>query len=139
MGLYLAGRRPLVAFCLLFFLVNHAVESSIIALELIYEHRNYLPSMTLYLLAALGSHAGVAIENARIYAEKEKVSALLHDALIPRRSLGFPGLVLGHRFLPSRDLSGDYYDLIPLGPRRCGLVIGDVSGKGPEAAIQTIR
>jgi serine phosphatase RsbU (regulator of sigma subunit) len=91
------------------------------------------------LLSALASHAGVAIENARIYAEKEKVSALLHDALIPRRSLGFPGLVLGHRFLPSRDLSGDYYDLIPLGPRRCGLVIGDVSGKGPEAAIQTIR
>lgn len=91
------------------------------------------------LLSALASHAGVAIENARIYAEKEKVSALLHDALIPRRTLGFPGLVLGHRFLPSRDLSGDYYDLIPLGPRRCGLVIGDVSGKGPEAAIQTIR
>lgn len=91
------------------------------------------------LLAALASHAGVAIENARIYAEKEKVAALLHDALIPRRTLGFPGLVLGHRFLPSRDLSGDYYDLIPLGPRRCGLVIGDVSGKGAEAAIQTIR
>jgi serine phosphatase RsbU (regulator of sigma subunit) len=59
--------------------------------------------------------------------------------LIPRRGLGFPGLEVGHRFVPSRDLSGDYYDLIPLGPRRCGLVIADVSGKGAEAAIQTIR
>jgi len=91
------------------------------------------------LLSALASHAGVAIENARIYAEKERVSSLLHDALIPRRGLGFPGLEVGHRFEPSRDLSGDYYDLIPLGPRRCGLVIADVSGKGAEAAIQTIR
>ncbi len=91
------------------------------------------------LLSALASHAGVAIENARIYAEKERVAALLHDALIPRRGLGYPGLEVGHRFEPSRDLSGDYYDLIPLGPGRCGLVIADVSGKGAEAAIQTIR
>jgi protein O-mannosyl-transferase len=53
LGLYLAGRRPLTAFCLLFFLANHVVESSIIPLELIYEHRNYLPSMTLYILAGL--------------------------------------------------------------------------------------
>ena len=54
LALFLARRRPLVAFALLFFLVNHLVESTILPLELIYEHRNYLPSMTLYLLAALG-------------------------------------------------------------------------------------
>ena len=54
LGLYLAGRRPLIAFSLLFFLVNHVVESSILPLELVFEHRNYLPSMPLYLLAALG-------------------------------------------------------------------------------------
>lgn len=91
------------------------------------------------LLTALGSQAGVAIENARIYAEKERVASLLHDALIPRKGLGFPGLGVGHKFIPSRDLSGDYYDLIPLGTGRCGLVIADVSGKGAEAAIQTVR
>lgn len=91
------------------------------------------------LLCALASHAGVAIENARIYAEKERVAALLHDALIPRKGLGFPGLEVGHRFIPSRDLSGDYYDLIHLGHKKCGLVMADVSGKGAEAAIQTVR
>ena len=37
------------------------------------------------------------------------------------------------------DLSGDYYELIPLGPKKLVLVIADVSGKGPEAAIQTLR
>jgi protein O-mannosyl-transferase len=53
-ALYLARKHPLVSFCLLFFLVNHIIEGSIIPLELIYEHRNYLPSMTVYLLVSLG-------------------------------------------------------------------------------------
>lgn len=37
-------RHPFAAFCILFFFLNHVVEGSIIPLELIYEHRNYLPS-----------------------------------------------------------------------------------------------
>lgn len=53
-GLALAVKRPLIAFALLFFPINHLIESSILPLELVYEHRNYLPSMTLYLLAAMG-------------------------------------------------------------------------------------
>ncbi len=93
----------------------------------------------LNLLTALGSQAAVAIENARLYADKERNTELLRGALIPKERLDFPGLTVGHRFIPSMDLSGDYYDLIPLGPKRCALVIADVSGKGPEAAIQTVR
>ncbi len=54
LGIYLARRRPLISFCLLFFVITHAVESSFISLELIYEHRNYLPSITLFLLLAVG-------------------------------------------------------------------------------------
>lgn len=45
----LAGRkRPLVAFVLLFFFFNHLIEGSVISLELAYEHRNYLPSLLLF-------------------------------------------------------------------------------------------
>ncbi len=91
------------------------------------------------LLGTLGSQAAVAIENARLYAEKERVAELLRDVLIPRERLEFPGLAVGHRFIPSMDLSGDYYDLISLGKHKCGLVMADVSGKGPDAAIQTVR
>lgn len=36
-------RAPLVAFGICFFLVGHSLESSIIPLELVHEHRNYLP------------------------------------------------------------------------------------------------
>ncbi len=53
LGLFLAKRRPLAAFCLLFFVVNHLTESTFIPLELVFEHRNYLPSMTLFLLVAV--------------------------------------------------------------------------------------
>jgi Flp pilus assembly protein TadD len=47
-------RQPLLSFAVLFFFINHAIESSIIGLELIFEHRNYLPSMFLFFPVAWG-------------------------------------------------------------------------------------
>ncbi len=57
LGAYMARKQPLISFCLLFFVVTHMIESSIIPLELIYEHRNYIPSISFYLLLALGFFA----------------------------------------------------------------------------------
>ena len=54
LGIYLARKRPLIAFCIFFFLINHVIEGSIISLELIFEHRNYLPSMFFFLPLAIG-------------------------------------------------------------------------------------
>ncbi|GAB6058155.1 tetratricopeptide repeat protein [Desulfonatronum parangueonense] len=54
LGTFLAKKQPLISFCLLFFVVTHLIESSIIPLELIYEHRNYIPSMMFFLLLAIG-------------------------------------------------------------------------------------
>ena len=42
-------KSPLLSFALLFFFLNHVVESTILPLELVFEHRNYLPSMFLFL------------------------------------------------------------------------------------------
>ncbi|MDD3816237.1 MAG: tetratricopeptide repeat protein [Desulfocapsaceae bacterium] len=47
-------KRPLLSFAILFFFINHLVESTIIPLELIFEHRNYLPSFFLFLPLAAG-------------------------------------------------------------------------------------
>ena len=47
-------RRPLVALAILFFYPNHIIESTIIPLELTFEHRNYLPSLFLFLPVAAG-------------------------------------------------------------------------------------
>ena len=45
---------PILIFAILFFFLNHVVESSIIPLELVFEHRNYLPSMFLFWPVAVG-------------------------------------------------------------------------------------
>lgn len=49
-------KMPLLSFAILFFFINHLVESTIIPLELIFEHRNYLPSFFLFLPIAAGIH-----------------------------------------------------------------------------------
>lgn len=47
-------KQPLISFAILFFFLNHIIESSVIALELVFEHRNYLPSFFLFLPVAAG-------------------------------------------------------------------------------------
>lgn len=47
-------KRPLLSFAILFFFINHLVESTIIPLEMVFEHRNYLPSFFLFLPIAAG-------------------------------------------------------------------------------------
>ncbi|MCD4720277.1 MAG: tetratricopeptide repeat protein [Desulfobacula sp.] len=53
-GFCLIKKRPLIAFAILFFFLNHVIESTIIPLELIFEHRNYLPSLFLFLPVSAG-------------------------------------------------------------------------------------
>jgi tetratricopeptide (TPR) repeat protein len=53
LALYFRKSRPLLSFGVLFFYVCHLVESGFIALELIFEHRNYLPSMFLFVPVAV--------------------------------------------------------------------------------------
>ena len=54
-ALFQARKRPLLSFAVLFFFLNHLVESSILPLELVFEHRNYLPSMFLFVPVAEGA------------------------------------------------------------------------------------
>jgi len=53
----LRERLPLLGFAVLFYLVGHALESSVWPLEMVYEHRNYLPSVGVFLLLAWLLHS----------------------------------------------------------------------------------
>jgi tetratricopeptide (TPR) repeat protein len=53
LAIYLAPRQRFLSFCLLWFLGNLVIESSVVGLELVFEHRLYLPSMFLSLAAAM--------------------------------------------------------------------------------------
>ncbi|PKN96691.1 MAG: hypothetical protein CVU43_19420, partial [Chloroflexi bacterium HGW-Chloroflexi-5] len=50
---FLSRKRPLIAFCIFFYFLNHTLEGSFIPLELIYEHRNYIPSMFFFIPVAI--------------------------------------------------------------------------------------
>lgn len=51
-ALLLRRRYPLLLLAVLFFLVGHSMESTVIPLEMVYEHRNYLPGMLVCLAIA---------------------------------------------------------------------------------------
>ena len=78
-GLSQIKKRPLLALAILFFYLNHVIESTIIPLELIFEHRNYLPSLFLFLPVAAGFKKLLDI-----YQAKNKVfrSVLLYSSVL---------------------------------------------------------
>jgi len=53
LALSLSRRRPFIAFGVIFFFLNHLIEASFLPLELIFEHRNYIPSMLIFVPVAI--------------------------------------------------------------------------------------
>ena len=56
-------------------------------------------------------------------------------SFLPAHSPNIAGLEIASECLPAKEVGGDYYDFIELGKNRLGVVIGDVSGKGTQAAF----
>ena len=78
----------------------------------------------------------------REQAEKERLEEELRIArqiqmsLLPGEGLvSVPGVRIAALCLPAAEVGGDYYDLLPLGPTRMGVLVADVSGKGTSAAL----
>ncbi len=74
-------------------------------------------------------------------AEKERLEQELRIArqiqmsLLPQGPLTLEGLSVIAHCEPAREVGGDYYDYLPLGDRRVGILIADVAGKGTSAAL----
>jgi PAS domain S-box-containing protein len=99
-----------------------------------------LAAPELELLTEIAERAGVAVENARVHAARSHIATTLQRSLLPPRLPDVPGLSIAARFRAAgeaADVGGDFYDLFPLGPDAWMVVIGDVTGKGPEAAAIT--
>src|SRR5438445_10957037 len=56
-------------------------------------------------------------------------------SLLPQGPLKLEGLSVTAHCEPAREVGGDYYDYLPLGDRRVGIIIADVAGKGTSAAL----
>jgi serine phosphatase RsbU (regulator of sigma subunit) len=55
--------------------------------------------------------------------------------LLPKPGASFGALKAAAYFRPTREVGGDFYDFVRLDDRRTAIVIGDVSGKGVQAAL----
>lgn len=103
------------------------------------------PPHRIQLLESLAGHMGVAIENARMFErerrERERMTRELSEArtiqarLFPKHAPEIPGYRVTGLSKPCLEVGGDWYDYVPLADGRVGIVLGDVSGKGPGAAL----
>lgn len=88
----------------------------------------------------LGRRAGTAVESARLYTERSRIARVLQRALLPDSLPDMPGFQAAASYRAAGELNevgGDFYDVFPYGPDTWMLVIGDVCGKGAEAASVT--
>lgn len=91
----------------------------------------------LELAEELGRRAGLALDHARLFAREHRAAEILQRALLPPTLPDLPGYELAVRYVPSdeRDhAGGDWYDAFTLPDGRIGIVIGDVGGRGLDAA-----
>jgi serine phosphatase RsbU (regulator of sigma subunit) len=63
------------------------------------------------------------------------IAAELQSTLLPKEPPRIEGLDLLGWSRPAREVGGDFYDFIELGPGRVAVVIGDATGKGLPAAL----
>ena len=89
----------------------------------------------------LAARAGVAIDNVQLYERSRQIAATLQQSLLPPVLPEIAGLEVTARYAAAGegiDVGGDFYDLFTL-PHGAGwaAVLGDVCGKGPDAAALT--
>jgi serine phosphatase RsbU (regulator of sigma subunit) len=87
----------------------------------------------------LARRAAIAVQNSRLYAERAHIAQTLQRSLLPPLLPDIPGVEVAARFRPAGEgyeVGGDFYDVFNTGAG-WGFVIGDVCGKGPEAAALT--
>ncbi len=92
------------------------------------------------LLGDLGNRAAAALDNALLYAERTTTSRILEQSLLPSSFIQLPNLDVGARYLAStagHEVGGDFYDVLPTPAGDMVLIVGDVQGKGVEAATLT--
>jgi PAS domain S-box-containing protein len=94
----------------------------------------------LALAVDLARRAALAIDNARLHRERSHIAQTLQRSLLPPMLPEIPGFELAARYLAAgegNEVGGDLYDVFETREGAWAFVVGDVCGKGPEAASLT--
>ncbi|HST56191.1 MAG TPA: SpoIIE family protein phosphatase [Solirubrobacteraceae bacterium] len=103
------------------------------------ESERVLDQVDLGLAEQIGARAAVAIENSRLYSERSSIARTLQQSLLPEQLPQVPGYELASIYVPAVEatlVGGDFYDVWPVGDSWM-VIVGDVTGKGVEAAALT--
>ncbi len=98
-----------------------------------------LDRFDLELAEQVAARAAVAIENARLYSERSLIAHTLQQSLLPEQLPHLPGYELASVYIPafeSTEVGGDFYDVWRVAEGWM-IIIGDVTGKGVQAAALT--
>jgi serine phosphatase RsbU (regulator of sigma subunit) len=88
-------------------------------------------------LAAVADRAAAALENAGLYQQQREIAETLQIVLTPKTLPRVPGFRLAARYQPLSlvgHVGGDFYDVFPTADGRTAVLVGDIAGKGVEAA-----
>jgi serine phosphatase RsbU (regulator of sigma subunit) len=88
----------------------------------------------------LADRAALSLDNARLHEQQKHIASVLQHSLRPRSLPEIAGFESSSRFLAAGEayeVGGDFYDVFRTGSGGWTAVIGDVCGKGPEAAALT--
>ena len=94
----------------------------------------------LSVLEELGRRAALAVYSARLYKQRSAIARTLQNSLLPPVLPEIPGIESAALYRPAgegTDVGGDFYDLFSVADDEWIAVIGDVCGKGAEAAAVT--
>ena len=101
-------------------------------------------SNDLRLLSIIAAQSGQLIRNSQLQSEAVEKKRMDHEldlarkmqmSLLPQADPKVPGLEIASYFKPADAVGGDYFDYFSLGEQKFGIVIADVSGHGPPAAL----
>ncbi len=93
-----------------------------------------------HMVAGIAAQSAIAIENARLYQERTRTAQTLQRALLPPHLPEIDGLELAAIYRAAgegNEVGGDFYDVFGQGDGSYAVVVGDVCGKGPQAAAVT--
>lgn len=91
-------------------------------------------------LSVMAEQVAVALERARLHEAQVAIAHTLQRSLLPRSIPSIGGMEVATRYQAAaegQEVGGDFYDIIAEHPAGGVLVVGDVCGKGPEAAALT--
>jgi serine phosphatase RsbU (regulator of sigma subunit) len=105
---------------------------------------NHFTKQSLDILNLFANQAAIALNNAKQYEISLAKKSLEHElvkasqvqrVLLPERPPVIQNINISFSHIASKIVSGDLFDLVPINDKTLGVIIGDVSGKGAQAAI----